>query len=1165
MLIMRWGIIKIYKEFIMKDFVHLHVHTEYSLLDGASSIPELVKKAADLGQKALAITDHGNMYGVVDFYRECKKVGIKPILGCEVYVAPGKLTERSGAGREFSHLLLLAKNDIGYHNLMKLVSRAFIDGFYYKPRIDYDLLEELSEGIVCLSACISGDIPRYLLSMQEDKAYTLAKRLKDIFADDFYIELQYHGLSEQKRVAPKLLKLADELKIKTVLTNDSHYVNKEDAAAQNVLMCIQTGRYIEEDGSLMFGTDEFYLKSAEEMEKLFPDRPEMISNTVEIADKCNVELEFGKLHLPAFDIPAGYSSHEEYLKMLAYDGVKKKYENIKDVEERLLYELSVINKMGFTDYFLIVADYVNFARSANIPVGPGRGSAAGSIVAYALGITNIDPIKYNLLFERFLNPERVSMPDIDMDFCYERRQEVIDYVKRRYGEDRVTQIITFGTLGARQVVRDVARVMRIPVAESDRVAKMIPFALKMTISRAMAENAKLRAEYEAGGKVKEWLDMAMKLEGKPRHSSTHAAGVIISEKPVTEYVPLAVNQKDMSVTTQFTMGALESLGLLKMDFLGLRTLTVLRDATDMIKEEHGVEIDIDKINMEDPEVYGMISQGLTDGVFQLESEGMRNLMTQLKPENLGDVMVGISLYRPGPMAKIPDYIAGKNDRHNIKYAHPILKKDLEDTYGCMVYQEQVMELVRDMAGYSLGRSDLVRRAMAKKKVDVMKKEREIFVYGGDGVPGAVKNGVPEKIAQNVFDQMMDFAEYAFNKSHACAYAVVSYQTAYLKKYFEPEFMTALLNSFITRSDKLAHYISYMQKAGICVKPPHVNYSSAKFTVKDGSVRFGLYALKNVGEIVSKIVIEREKNGLYIDFEDFVSRNIENLNKAIIESLILSGCFDGMGAFRSQLMAVYETVMDRAQENYKQKKTGMISLFSGEETGLLTHTPLPELPEFNKKLLLSYEKEKIGLYISDNPLGDYKETLLKRTDNIAKILEAANDETALRYYDGRNVVLGGILTSLKVRTTKNKQIMANAVLEDLTGTIGVIFFPKTYSLVEGSVANDAILDISGRVLLNEDSAPEIIVESVSPLAEADKKYLNAQLFIKLYDEDADKLKQVKQILKKYPGEMSTVVFVESTKKKYIISGSLGVLYSDALNAELSACLGEKNVVFKQKSV
>lgn len=1147
----------------MRDFVHLHVHTEYSLLDGASDIKLLVKRAKELGQKALAITDHGNMYGVIDFYKACMQENINPILGCEVYVAPGSLYDKESRVREYSHLVLLAKNEVGYQNLMKLVSIGFVDGFYYKPRIDYNILEKYSEGLICLSACLAGDIPQMFLRGDDKGAYELAARLKGIFNDDFYIELQDHGLIEQKNIAPKLIKLAEELNIKPVVTNDCHYINKEDAKAQDVLLCIQMNKYVAEDGSLSFGTDEFYLKSADEMAQLFPNYPEMLDNTLEVAEKCCVQLEFGKLHLPAFDVP-GKFSHEEYLEKLTREGLKDRYTDTSSVEERLIYELNTINKMGFTDYFLIVQDYVNFARSHGIMVGPGRGSAAGSIVAYALGITNIDPIKYNLLFERFLNPERVSMPDIDMDFCFERRQEVIDYVKRKYGEDRVTQIITFGTLGARQVVRDVARVMRIPVSESDRIAKMIPFALKMTIKRAMEENPKLKAEYDSDTRVKEWLDMSIKLEGKPRHTSTHAAGVIISEKPVTEYVPLAVNQKDMSVTTQFTMGELESLGLLKMDFLGLRTLTVIRDTISMIKQEHKECIDIDKINMEDPEVYNMISHGLTDGVFQLESEGMRNLMTQLKPESLGDIMVGISLFRPGPMAKIPDYIAGKNNRSSIKYDHPILKKVLEDTYGCMVYQEQVMELVRDMAGYSLGRSDLVRRAMSKKKADVMNKERQIFVYGGDGVDGAIKRGVPEEIAQSVFNQMMDFAQYAFNKSHACAYAVVSYQTAYLKKYYEPEFMTALLNSFINHSDKLAHYIRYMKKAEIEILPPSINKSELTFSVHKGKVRFGLYALKNVGEAVSGVILERKKNGRYKDFEDFAVRNIASLNKQIVESLILSGCFDGMGANRAQLMIVYDKILDKAAQEKKQRQLGMMSLFDGfDDIEDTMKIKLPDIPEYPLKIKVSYEKDKTGLYISGNPLQEYDLALSNMSDTISEILEAQHDNASAIKYDGREVRLGGIISGFKARTTKNKQLMANAYLEDMTGSIGLIIFPKNYSALENIITNDAILEINGRIMLSDDGgAPELIVENARELANENSFYANSRLFIRMTEQDVEQLAKLKSVLKKYPGNKDTVIYIESTSKKYILKGEYGVSYNNEIKDELELLFGKKNVVFKQ---
>ena len=1146
----------------MTDFVHLHVHTEYSLLDGASRIHDLLDRAKELGQSAIAITDHGNMFGVIDFYKYAKKIGIKPIIGFEAYIISGDIRERESKFREYAHIVLLAKDHTGYQNLMKLTSIGYVDGFYYRPRIDYQTLREHSEGLICTSACLAGDIPSMLLAGEKQKAYALAQELKDVFGDDFYIELQDHGLMEQRQVFPMLVELAKDLDIKTILTNDVHYVRKEDAKAQDVLMCIQMNKYVAEDGSLGFGTDQFYLKDGDEMLSLAPHIPEALSNTLEIAEKCDVEIEFGKLHLPKFDVPDGYT-HEGYLEHLTRIGMAKKYPDPSVHEERLQYELNTIYQMGFTDYFLIVQDYVNFARSAEIPVGPGRGSAAGSLVAYALGITNIDPIKYTLLFERFLNPERVSMPDIDMDFCYERRQEVIDYVTRKYGEDRVAQIVTFGTLGARQVVRDVARVMRISVAESDRIAKMVPRELKITLKKAIDSNAKLRAEYENNPEVREWLDMAMKLEGMPRHTSTHAAGVIISELPVTEYVPLSKNQKDEAITTQYPMGDLEELGLLKMDFLGLRTLTVIRDAVDMVRKQYGVEIDIDNIDYDDPAVYEMISKGSTDGVFQLESEGMRSLMTQLRPENLGDVMVGISLFRPGPMAKIPDYIAGKNDRDSVHYAHPILEKDLSETYGCMVYQEQVMELVRDMAGYSLARSDLVRRAMAKKKQDVMEHERRIFVYGGDGVDGAIKRGVPESVAQDVFDQMMDFAQYAFNKSHACAYAVVSYQTAYLKHYYPKEFMTALLNSFITNSDKLAHYMRYIVSERIPLLPPDINRSQKLFAVENDGIRFGLYAIKNVGDAISGVVSEREENGDYEDLQDFIVRNASVLNKTQIESLILSGCFDKCGGHRAQYMAAYDGILRNAQEKNKRDAIGQMSLFDFTDEGReFAKVTLPNVPKYDHRQLLAYEKDKTGLYISGHPLQEYAEYLGHQKETIAHILEAEHDFSLAAKLEGRQVELLGIVSSAKVRTTKqSRQQMMNAVLEDMTGSIGIILFPKVYMNFGEVIATDRIVRVTGRVMINEEGPPELNIERASVFRAEDSKYLGKKLFVRIPTEDIELVHKLKEILRRYPGEQPTRLFAADTRKQYSIAGREAVTYSDALLTELRAQFGEENVVLK----
>ncbi len=1143
----------------MTDFVHLHVHTEYSLLDGASRIGELVARAKELSQPAIAITDHGNMFGVIDFYRAAKDAGIKPIIGLEAYVAGGSLECKDSGMREYSHLVLLAKNNTGYKNLMKLSSISFIDGFYYKPRIDYSTLKKYSEGLICSSACLMGDIPAMLLSGNIKEAYGLASELKDTFGDDFYIELQDHGIMEQKQVYPLLLELARKLDIKPIITNDVHYVRREDAAAQDVLMCVQMNKFVAEDGSLQFGSDNFYLKDGDEMAALCRDVPDAVTNTLEIAEKCNVEIEFGKLHMPVFDVPAGYT-HEGYLESLVREGMKKRYADPSEHEERMLFELDTINKMGFTDYFLIVWDYVSFARRSGIPVGPGRGSAAGSLVAYSLYITNIDPIKYDLLFERFLNPERVSMPDIDMDFCYERRPEVKDYIVKKYGEDRVAQIITFGTLGAKQVIKDVARATRISITEADRISKAIPRELNMTIRLALERNPKLRAEYDSDPAVHEWLDMAMKLEGMPRHTSTHAAGVVISELPVTEYMPLQKNQKDQSITTQYAMGHMEPLGLLKMDLLGIRTLTVMHDAVEMIKKNRGVDIDIDSLDLDDQNVYGMISSGSTDGVFQLESEGMRSLMTQLRPHNIEEITTGISLFRPGPMAKIPDYIAGKNDPSTVKYEHPMLKELLSDTYGCMVYQEQVMQIVRAMAGYSLARSDLVRRAMAKKKAKVMEKEEQIFIYGGDGVPGAIKNGVPEATAKKIFSQMMDFAEYAFNKSHACGYAVIAYQTAYLKYYYEPEFMTATLNSFMSDSGGLTKYLRYLGKTDIKVLPPDINRSQKRFSVDKDGIRFGLYALKNVGEAIAGVISERGEHGDYADLEDFIDRNYARVNKSQIESLILSGCFDYTGAHRAQLMAIYELLLKNAQDREKREKTGQMTFFDiAPDDGKGRRTPLPDVKQYDLKQLLTFEKDKTGLYISGHPLEEYAAALKKQRFTVSSILEAEDDLSAAQRLDGESVSLLGILSSLRVRTTKaSKQLMANAVLDDMTGSIGVIFFPRTYADLGDRLVTDTVLRITGRVLINEDAPPELIAESVRRESSDGKRQI---LYLRIADKSDSLIESIRVILGRHPGENEVRVFVEKTHKYYNVMENKGVTFSADMTGDLEALLGKENVIVK----
>lgn len=1142
----------------MTPFVHLHVHSEYSLLDGAARIKELPKRAKELGQSALAITDHGVMYGVVDFYTACKKEGVKPIIGCEMYVAED-LTEKTQAAREYAHLILLAKNNQGYKNLMRLASIASVEGYYYKPRVDYPTIEKYKEGLICLSACIAGDIPQLLLAGKKQQAYDLAARLKGMFGGDFYLEIQDHGLPEQKRMNPALIAMSRELGIPLAATNDSHYLRREDARAQEILMCLQMGRTLEEGG--MLETDEFYVKSGEEMAALFADVPEALANTVKIAEQCDVEIEMGRIRLPSFEVPDGFTN-EGYLEHLVQQGLARRYgeERAKseEIQERARYELKTILDMGFCDYFLIVWDYVDFSRRNKIMVGPGRGSAAGSIVAYALAITDIDPLEYNLLFERFLNPARVSMPDIDIDFCIERRGEVIDYVAEKYGQDKVAQIITFGTLGAKQVVRDVARVMRIPIPDADRIAKLIPFALKMTIQKALNESNKLRAEYENNDQVHEWLDMAMKVEGMPRQSGTHAAAVVITGEPVTEYAPLALNKKDESITTQYHMNNINDLGLLKMDFLGLRTLTVIRDTLAMIKAGRGIEVDIDHVDLTDKKVYDMISAGNTEGIFQLESEGMTNLMTRLLPENLGDIMVGISLFRPGPMAKIPDYIDCKRHPEHVHYDHPILEKILKDTYGCMVYQEQVMEIVRDMAGYSLARSDEVRRAMAKKKVDVMERERQIFVYGGEGIEGAVNRGVPEAVAQKVFNQMMDFAQYAFNKSHACAYAVVAYQTAYLKCYYEPEYMSALLNSFLSSSDKLSHYMSYLKRSGIEILLPDINKSERLFTVEQGKVRFGLSALTNIGDSIEQVFSERKK-GPYEDLEDFVRRNVNTINKAQIESLILSGAFDYSGAYRSQLMMIYEKIYKNAQSDAKFESTGQISLFSFSEETKPGKTPLPDIPEYDDKLRLTLEKEKAGLYLSGHPLEKYARVLEKQKQSVRDILASADDEEKQRYYESRQVELLGIFSSLRTRTTKkSRQMMANAVFEDLSGSIGVTVFPAAYANNEANLRTDEICRIKAKVAVGEE--PELLLDDVRPYVEkagADAK----KLYLRIPGEDMNLLRTIKTALQGNHGESPVRVVVRKTGKVYSMGDALNVAINERLLARLKALVGEENVAVR----
>ncbi|MGI6152461.1 MAG: DNA polymerase III subunit alpha [Christensenellaceae bacterium] len=1146
----------------MGAFTHLHVHTEYSLLDGASRIGELALAAKELGMDALAITDHGFMYGVVDFYKACKKEGIKPIIGCEVYVAQGSRFDKSSFTKEYAHLVLLAKNMAGYKNLMKLSSIGSIEGFYYKPRIDYELLAQHTEGLICLSACLAGDIPRLLSQNDYAGAKKLTLELKGMFGEDFYLEIQDHGIPEQRLINPMLIKLANETSVRLVATNDVHYTRKEDAYAQEVLMCIQTATTLQDPNRMAFSAEEFYLKPEEEMRALFSNIPEAIDITQEIASKCELELSFGNTYLPAYTVPSEYTN-SEYLKHIAMDGLKERYPALSgEVLGRFEYELSTIENMGFTDYFLIVWDFVNYAKQNGIMVGPGRGSAAGSIVAYSLGITNIDPLKYNLLFERFLNPERISMPDIDIDFCYERRQEVIDYVTHKYGEDRVAQIITFGTLGARLVIRDVARVMSIPVAEADRIAKMVPFELNMTIDKALAQNPRLKSEYEMNPDVKNILDVSKKLEGMPRHASTHAAGVVIASDSITEYVPLQKNTKDDSIMTQYPMKKLEEIGLLKMDFLGLRTLTVIRDAVNMIEQNHGVKIDIDRIDTSDQAVYELISSGDTEGMFQVESAGMRRLMVDLQPSNLDELMVAIALFRPGPMESIPEYLRCKKNPGKVRYAHPILEPILSDTYGCMVYQEQIMRIVRDVAGYSMARSDLVRRAMSKKQQDVLEKERQAFIYGDEeaGVSGAVKHGVDERTATELFDQMMAFANYAFNKSHACAYAVVAYQTAYLKKYYPTEFMTALLNSFIHTNDKLSGYIQNLKNSGITLYPPDINRSGMRFSTENGGIRFGLSAIAYVGDAIEEVITRREDG--YKSFTDFVQKNADILNKKRLESLILSGCFDCFGNYRSQLMEVYEQVLSEAVSAAKRQASGQISLFeSAEDEFSMLSVTFPDIPEFDVKQKLSYEKEMTGLYISGHPLDDIADVLLRQQNTITEIMERAEDEVTMYDYDGETVSLLGIVTSVKNRITKQKQPMANIVLEDLAAEIGVIVFPNVLKQCEAILKPDAVLSITGKITVSPTNGTELIAGSVAEYMPADEAYRGKQMYVKLAKEREVDINRFKRIARQHPGQSSIVVYIEDTGEKYRLSGTHSVQYTKKLLEELSAYLGEDNVVMK----
>ena len=1098
----------------MPDFVHLHIHSEFSLLDGANRIKDLPVRAKELGMKAMAITDHGVMYGVIDFYKACKKEGIKPIIGCEVYVASRTRFDKEPQDKKYYHLILLAKNNKGYQNLSKLVSLGFTEGYYYKPRIDLEILEKYHEGIICLSGCLAGAVSQAILNGNIEEAENVAKWHHDVFGEDYYLEIQNNGVKEQVMVNQKIIQIARRLNIPIVATNDAHYLKKEDAYNHEVLLCIQTGKRMTDEDRMRFETDELYVKSPEEMSEYFKNFPDAIENTVKIAEKCNVEFEFGHTILPNYDVPPEYATHYDYFKKLCDDGIKKRYgENpSQEILDRAAYELKIISQMGYVDYYLIVWDYINYAKSVGIPVGPGRGSGAGSILAYAIGITDIDPMKYNLLFERFLNPERISMPDFDVDFCYERRGEVIDYVERKYGKDHVSQIITFGTMSARMVIRDVGRALDMPYAECDKLAKMIPNELHITIKKAMEQNKELRDLYESDDEIHKMLDIAMALEGMPRQASTHACGIVITKEPVDTYVPLYV--RDGQISTQFIMTTLEELGLLKMDFLGLRTLTVIQDAIDLVKENRGIDVEFDK-DMNDPNVYKLWQNGESVGIFQFESQGMTNFMKELKPDCLEDIIAGVSLYRPGPMDQIPRYIKNKKDPEHAEYTHPSLIPILKVTYGCMVYQEQVMQIVRDLAGYSLGRADLVRRAMGKKKLDVMAKEREYFIHGQTDengnvvIKGCIRNGIDEASANKIFDEMAEFAKYAFNKSHAAAYAVVSYRTAYLKAYYPEEFMAATLNSFLGNLDKIPMYIDECKRLKIDILKPDINKSFTKFTVDNGKIRFGLGSVKNVGiAAVNAIVKEREENGDYESFTDFCERmKNEAVNKKCIESLIRAGAFDQFEQTRATLLASFESILDTIQDTNRKSFAGQVTMFDlaapEDNVNELKYT-FNEQKEFSEKDLLSMEKEMLGIYISGHPLENLRTQIENETNvNSMKLKEFANLQSTVldegefiarknEFKDGQFVKYAGIITSVKKKYTKNNTIMAFVTVEDLYGTVEIIVFENCYQEASKYLVEESIVMVEGRLSIREDDEPKIVARTIKPFGDNTQKILTIDI-------------------------------------------------------------------------
>jgi DNA polymerase-3 subunit alpha len=1151
-------------------FTHLHVHTEYSLLDGSCKIKELVSRAKELGMDSMAITDHGVMYGVIDFYRAAREAGIKPIIGCEVYVTSGSRFDREIAGGEdrYYHLVLLAENNQGYQNLMKIVSKGFVDGFYYKPRVDYEVLKEYSEGIIALSACLAGEVQRLIGRGLYERGREAALRYQEIFGKgNFFLELQDHGIPDQNTVNQSLLRLSHETEIELVATNDIHYTYAEDATPHDILLCIQTGKKVADENRMRYEGGQYYCKSEEEMRKLFSYAGQAIDNTHRIAERCNVEIEFGVTKLPKYDVPEGHDSWT-YLNKLCLEGFENHYpQDDGTLKERLDYELDVIHTMGYVDYFLIVWDFIHYARSQDIIVGPGRGSAAGSIVSYCLGITNIDPIRYNLLFERFLNPERISMPDIDVDFCFERRQEVIDYVVQKYGKEQVVQIVTFGTLAAKGVVRDVGRVLDMPYARCDAIAKMIPGDLGMTLEKALRQSPDLRNAYEEDPEVKYLIDMSMRLEGLPRHTSMHAAGVVISRTSVDEYVPLS-RASDGTITTQFTMTTLEELGLLKMDFLGLRTLTVIQNAVKAIEKNRQLSIDMDRINYNDKAVLDSIGTGRDDGVFQLESSGMKSFMKELKPESLEDIIAGISLYRPGPMDFIPKYLKGKNDRRSITYECTQLEPILDPTYGCIVYQEQVMQIVRELAGYTMGRSDLVRRAMSKKKTSVMEKERQNFVYGNpeEEVTGCISNGIDEKTANQIYDEMIDFAKYAFNKSHAAAYAVVSYQTAFLKYYYPQEFMAALLTSVMDNVSKVSEYILSCRQMGISILPPDINEGESGFSVSGGSIRYGLSAIKSVGKsVVELIVAEREQNGVYHDLEDFIDRmSNKEVNKRTLENFIKSGALDTLPGTRKQKLLIAPELLEQRSKERKNTMEGQMTLFdlAGEEEKSHFQVTFPDVGEFLKEDLLAFEKETLGIYLSGHPMEAYETTW--RNNITATTIDFVLDEETGKagVADGSYVTIGGMITGKTVKTTRNNKMMAFIILEDLAGSVEVIVFPKDYESKRELFVEDSKVFIQGRVSVGEDPVGKLICERVTTFTDLPK-----ELWLKFPDKESYMAveREILNDLKESEGDDSVIIYLEKERARKVLPANRNVNAADGLLAALVKKLGEKNVKLVEKKL